>query len=177
MPTAARNVQTPARKSPTKRNVTSRAPDAIQLLKSDHADVSEMFDKYENGRLTASGKQKLAQKICTALTIHAQIEEEIFYPAAREVETKETKPMLDEAEVEHGSVKELIADIEGGARDDDELFDARVKVLGEYVKHHVKEEEGELFPKIKKTDMDLQEVGGRLAERKAELAEEMGAGA
>src|SRR3546814_7361987 len=72
-------------------------------------------------------------------SIHAQIEEEIFYPAARQVATKETDPMLDEAEVEHGSVKELIADIEGGSRNEDELFDARVKVLGEYVKHHVKE--------------------------------------
>src|SRR3546814_6315172 len=82
-------------------------------------------------------------------SIHAQIEEEIFYPAARQVATKETDPMLDEAEVEHGSVKELIADIEGGSRNEDELFDARVKVLGEYVKHHVKEEEGELFPKIR----------------------------
>src|SRR3546814_3533754 len=107
-----------------------------------------MFEKYENGRLTASAKEKLAQKICTALTIHAQIEEEIFYPAAREVETRESEPLLDEAEVEHGSVKDLIADIEGGSRGEDDLFDARVKVLGEYVKYHVKEEAGELFTTI-----------------------------
>ncbi len=109
------------------------------------------------------------------MTIHAQIEEEIFYPAAREVETRESEPLLDEAEVEHGSLKDLIADIEGGSREDDDLFDARVKVLGEYVKHHVKEEEGELFPKIRKTKLDLEEVGARLAARKEELAEEMNA--
>jgi hemerythrin superfamily protein len=175
MPTVARNTHPATRKSTTPRKAASKSPDAIQLLKSDHAEVSGMFDKYENGRLTASGKQKLAQKICTALTIHAQIEEEIFYPAARKVATKETDPMLDEAEVEHGSVKELIADIEGGSREEDDLFDARVKVLGEYVKHHVKEEEGELFPKIKKTKLDLEEVGARLAARKEELAEEMNA--
>ncbi len=148
-------------------------PDAIKLLKADHAEVSEMFEKYENGRLSAERKQKLAREICKALTIHAQIEEEIFYPAAREVETRETEPMLDEAEVEHGSMKELIADIEAGSPAGDELFDARVKVLGEYVKHHVKEEEGELFPKVKKSRLDLRELGDRLTERKEELASEM----
>ena len=174
MPTVARNTTTPAvRKSATPRKGAS--PDAIKLLKADHAEVAEMFEKYENGRLTASAKEKLAQKICIALTIHAQIEEEIFYPAAREVETRESESMLDEAEVEHGSVKELVADIEGGSREEDELFDARVKVLSEYVKHHVKEEEGELFPKIKKTKLDLEEVGARLAARKEELAEQLGA--
>lgn len=174
MPTVARNTTTPAaRKSAAPRK--GAAQDALKLLKADHAEVAEMFEKYENGRLAASAKQKLAQKICIALTIHAQIEEEIFYPAAREVETRESEPLLDEAEVEHGSLKDLIADIEGGSREDDDLFDARVKVLGEYVKHHVKEEEGELFPKIRKTKLDLEEVGARLAARKEELAEEMNA--
>lgn len=148
-------------------------PDAIKLLKADHAEVSSMFEKYENGRLSADRKQKLARQICAALTIHAQIEEEIFYPAAREVETRDTEPLLDEAEIEHGSLKELIADIEAGSPQGDELFDARVKVLSEYVKHHVKEEEGELFPKIKKSRLNLQEVGERLTERKEELASEM----
>lgn len=150
----------------------ARAMDAIALLKADHAEVSEMFEKYENGRLSADRKQKLAHQICAALTIHAKIEEEIFYPAVREVETRETSPMLDEAEVEHGSVKLLVAEIEGGSPDD-ELFDARVKVLGEYVKHHVKEEEGELFPKIKKSKMDLAAIGEQLARRKDELAAKM----
>jgi hemerythrin superfamily protein len=166
-----------ARKSSARDDRTPHARDAIQLLKADHAEVSDMFDKYENGRLSADRKRKLAQQICTALTIHAQIEEEIFYPAAREVETRDTEPMLDEAEVEHGSLKELISDLEGGSPEGDDLFDARVKVLGEYVKHHVKEEEGELFPKIRKTRLDLEEIGARLAERKEQLAAEAGADA
>jgi len=166
-------VPTAIRKAPAHSSGPARSQDAIQLLKADHAEVSKMFDKYENGRLSAERKHDLALQICAVLTIHAQIEEEILYPAAREVETRETEPMLDEAEVEHGSVKDLVAEIEG-ASPGDELFDARVKVLGEYVKHHVKEEEGELFPKIKKTKLDLEEIGSRLAQRKEELAAEMG---
>jgi hemerythrin superfamily protein len=154
----------------------ARPRDALQLLKADHAEVSAMFEKYENGRLSAERKRRLAQEICTALTIHAQIEEEIFYPAAREIETRQTEPMLDEAEVEHGSIKDLVAAIEEGSPDD-ELFDARVKVLGEYVKHHVKEEEGELFPKIKKSRLDLEEIGEQLAARKEELSTSMSAAA
>ncbi len=141
---------------------------------ADHAEVSEMFDKYENGRLPKARKAALAQKICAALTAHAQIEEEIFYPAAREAGGKEVEDMLNEAEVEHGSVKELIAAIEAGSPADD-LFDAQVKVMGEWVKHHVKEEENELFPKIRKSGLDLEEVGAQLAQRKAELTREKAA--
>jgi len=150
--------------------------DALKLLKADHAEVSEMFDKYENGRLPKARKAALAQKICAALTVHAQIEEEIFYPAAREAGGKEVEDMLNEAEVEHGSIKELVAALEAGSPED-ELFDAQVKVVSEWVKHHVKEEEGELFPKIRKSDMDLEEVGEQLAARKAELTREMKAAA
>lgn len=148
--------------------------DAIKLLKADHAEVSEMFDKYENGRQPKARKAALAQKICAALTVHAQIEEEIFYPAAREAGGKEVEDMLNEAEVEHGSVKELIAALEAGSPDD-ELFDAQVKVMGEWVKHHVKEEENELFPKIRKAGLDLEGVGAQLAQRKAELTREKAA--
>jgi len=101
--------------------------------------------------------------------VHAQIEEEIFYPAAREASIRDGEDLLDEAEVEHGSLKQLVAAIESNSPESDELFDARVKVLGEYVKHHVKEEENELFPRARKSDMDLEEVGARLAARKDEL--------
>lgn len=149
------------------------ANDAIALLKADHKEVAEMLEKFESARST---KGKLAQQICLALTVHAQIEEEIFYPAAREALGDEGKDLLDEAKVEHNSLKELIGQIEGSGPDD-ELFDAHVKVLGEYVKHHVKEEEGEMFPKLRKSDMDLVEVGAQLAARKKELMAEMKAAA
>jgi hemerythrin superfamily protein len=149
------------------------ANDAIALLKADHKEVAEMLEKFEAARST---KEKLAQQICMSLTIHAQIEEEIFYPAAREALGDEGEDLLNEAEVEHSSLKELIDQIEGSSPDD-ELFDARVKVLGEYVKHHVKEEEGELFPKLRKSDMDLVEVGEQLAARKKELMSQMKAAA
>ena len=145
------------------------ANDAIALLKADHKEVAEMLDKFENARST---KSKLAQQICQALTVHAQIEEEIFYPAAREALGEDGKDLLDEAQVEHQSLKELIGQIEGASPDDD-LFDAYVKVLGEYVKHHVKEEEGELFPKLRKSDMDLASVGQELMARKKELMSQM----
>ena len=149
------------------------ANDAIALLKADHKEVAEMLEKFETARST---KGKLAQQICQALTVHAQIEEEIFYPAAREALGDEGRDLLDEAKVEHNSLKELIGQIEGSGPDD-ELFDAHVKVLGEYVKHHVKEEEGEMFPKLRKSDMDLVEVGAQLAGRKKELMARMKAAA
>ena len=149
------------------------ANDAIALLKADHKEVAEMLDKFESARST---KEKLAQQICQALTVHAQIEEEIFYPAARQALGEDGKDLLDEAKVEHNSLKELIGHIEGLESGDD-LFDAQVKVLGEYVKHHVKEEEGELFPKLRKSDMDLVEVGTQLAARKKELMAQLKAAA
>ena len=114
--------------------------------------------------------------MCQALTVHAQIEEEIFYSTAREALGDEGKDLLDEAKVEHETLKDLIEQIEGSDSDDD-LFDAHVKVLGEYVKHHVKEEEGELFPNLRKSEMDLVEVGAQLAARKKELMAQMKAAA
>jgi len=147
--------------------------DAIALLKADHKEVSDMFEKFESARST---KGKLAQQICMALTVHAQIEEEIFYPAARDALGDDGKDLLDEAKVEHNSLKELISHVEGSSPEED-LFDANIKVLGEYVKHHVKEEEGELFPKLRKSDMDLKEVGERLSARKKELMSRMKAAA
>jgi hemerythrin superfamily protein len=154
-----------ARKKSTRSAAPRGAANAITLLKSDHTAVQEMFDKYEKTR-SADRKAALAQQICMELTVHTQIEEEIFYPAAREA--IRDQDLLDEATVEHASAKELIAQIRAG-KPGDELFDAKVTVLGEYVKHHVKEEQNELFPKVRKTKLDLQELGERLQARKAEL--------
>mgnify|MGYP003575994977 FL=1 len=169
MPTAAKHTTT-NRRTAARKAARTRAgkDDAIKLLKADHKEVSEMVAKLENGRLSKDRKVATARQICMALTVHAQIEEEIFYPAAREA-VRSGEELLDEAEVEHGSIKELVSAIENASPDDDELFDARVKVLGEYVKHHVKEEENELFPKLRKSDMDLEEVGAQLSARKKEL--------
>ena len=167
---------TAAKQSSVHRRTAARArgakDDAIKLLKADHKEVSGLLEKDENGRLSKDRKVATAKQICMALSVHAQIEEEIFYPAAREA-VRSGEDLLDEAEVEHGSIKDLVSAIENASPDDDELFDARVKVLGEYVKHHVKEEENELFPKIRKSDMDLEEVGAQLAARKEELMREL----
>src|SRR5690242_3562002 len=133
-----------ARKSIRKSSPRSRAPkDAIALLKADHKDVKTMVGQFNSSR-SESKKAQLAQQICAALEVHAEIEEEIFYPAARQALNKNAD-LIDEAEVEHTSVKELIAKIKGGSPGDD-LWEAQVKVLGEYVNHHVKEEEGDIFP-------------------------------
>jgi len=147
--------------------------DACELLDADHLAVKHLFVEY--ARLAMVGedaRHAIAMKIGDELTVHAQIEEEIFYPAAREA-VRGGDDLLDEAEVEHGSIKELVAAIEDASPDDDDLFEARVTVLGEYVKHHVKEEEGELFPKVRKSDMDLAEIGRQLMERKEELMREL----
>ncbi|HEV8391790.1 MAG TPA: hemerythrin domain-containing protein [Dongiaceae bacterium] len=172
MPTTAKHTTTHRRAGARSRAQTGKE-DAVKLLKADHKEVSGLVEKYENGRLSKDRKIAVAKQICLALTVHAQIEEEIFYPAAREASIRDGEDLLDEAEVEHGSIKELVASIENASPDDDALFDARVKVLGEYVKHHVKEEENELFPKLRKSDMDLAEIGAQLAARKEELMREL----
>jgi hemerythrin superfamily protein len=150
-----------------RRTPTKSAPDAIKLLKEDHRQVEEWFDAFE-GTNSASKKQKLATQICTALTVHAQIEEEIFYPACREAGLEED--LMDEADVEHDGAKKLIAEIEAGKPGDDH-WDAKVKVLSEMIKHHVKEEEQRdgMFAKAKKADLDLDTLGEELQARKMEL--------
>ena len=155
------------------RSGRSKAQDAIKLRKADHEEVAALFAQYEKQKKKNGGqKSDLIEKICTALTVHAQIEEEIFYPAARDALDEAGDELLDEAEVEHSSIKSLIEQLETMVPTD-ELCDAKVKVLSEYVKHHVKEEEGELFPKVKKTNLDLDALGSELAERKAELMTDM----
>ena len=167
MPARTAEVSSSARKASNAR--TGRKPNALTLLKNDHEEVSALFEKYEKGRKrsTATRKESLALQICQALTVHAQIEEEIFYPACRE-DVEGADDLLAEAKVEHQSLKELIAKIEGEQPGTEE-FDAQVKVLGEYVKHHVKEEQNELFPMVRKSDLDVEEVGQRLSQRKKEL--------
>jgi hemerythrin superfamily protein len=142
-----------------------RAQDAIGLLEADHREVDAMFDQYEGLKSNAE-KLALAGQICLALKVHTQIEEELFYPKAREA-TGDTD-LLDEATVEHIGAKNLIAEIEA-MRPGQPLYDAKVKVLGEQVRHHVKEEEEELFPEVRETRVDLDALGAKLSARKAEL--------
>lgn len=141
--------------------------DAIQLLKADHTKVDALFKQYEKAR--APQKEKLVQTICQELKVHTQIEEEIFYPALRDAATQkdDVADLLDEAKVEHNSAKQLMAELEAGSPGD-ELFDAKVKVLGEYIRHHVKEEHRDIFPLARKR-MDIKAIGEQLAQRKAEL--------
>lgn len=155
--TSAKTAATPKPKPVSK--------DAIALLKADHVAVSKMFADYEKARSVTS-KKKLVAEICTALTVHAQIEEEIFYPAVK-AKLKD-KLLVPEATVEHASLKDLIAQIEG-MEPDGEMFDAKVKVLSEYVKHHVKEEQNEMFPKAKASTLDMVELGSRMTARKEDL--------
>lgn len=147
--------------------------DAIALLKQDHREVEQLFEQFED---TEDGEGiPIAQRVCQLLTVHAQIEEEILYPAAKEAFSSddEEEEMVYEAEVEHGSAKELIAKIED-MTEQNEQYNATVKVLSEYVKHHVKEEETEMFPALRKTELDLKEMGARLYERKQQLMTAMG---
>jgi hypothetical protein len=154
------------------RRTGQRDPLAIRLLKSDHREVEGWFDEYEQLEDQAD-KLKLFQQIALALKVHTQIEEEIFYPAERgEVEDD----LLDEAYVEHDGAKKLIAEIEAMQPSED-FYDAKVKVLGEYIKHHVKEEEqpGGMFAQAKRGEDDLNAMGERLKQRKQELMSELGA--
>src|SRR6185312_1724869 len=141
------------------------AKDAIALLKADHRKVEELFEKYENAR---GRKAEIAKKICMELTVHTMIEEEIFYPACREAGVE--SDMMDEANVEHDGAKVLIAELENGSPED-EYYDAKVKVLSEEIKHHVKEEEkrGGVFTEARKADLDLEALGEPMAARKQEL--------
>lgn len=148
----------------------AKPADAIKLLKDDHKEVKGYFKKYETLEDDAE-KQALADTICKALTVHAQIEEEMFYPAAREA--IDDDDLLDEAEVEHASAKQLIAEIQA-MQVGDRLFDAKVTVLGEYIAHHVEEEETEMFPESRESDLDLKALGAQMAERKAQLMAEVG---
>src|SRR6201991_3027037 len=139
--------------------------DAITLLKADHRKVEALFEKYESAR---GRKAEIAHQICLELTVHTIIEEEIFYPACRKAGVE--SDMMDEANVEHDGAKVLIGELENGSPDD-EYYDAKVKVLSEEIKHHVKEEEkrGGIFTEAKQKDLDLEALGEQIAARKKEL--------
>ncbi len=141
--------------------------DAIALLKADHRQVEGWFAQFESARV-GSRKEELAQKICQALKVHTQIEEEIFYPAFLEATGEED--IHHEAEVEHNGAKKLIAEIEASGSDD-EYYDAKITVLSEMIKHHVNEEEKRdgMFAKARQSEMDLGAIGERLASRKEQL--------
>jgi hypothetical protein len=142
---------------------------AIDLLKKDHDDVDGLFKEYQllaEGDGDSGDRRALSTRICGMLAVHAMIEEEIFYPAARAAHVD--ADLLDEAEIEHGSAKQLIAEI-GAAAASEPLYDARVKVLGEYIRHHVKEEESELFPACRSSKMNMAEIGAQLQQRKDRL--------
>ena len=145
---------------------SAKAKDATALLKADHKLVASLFADYEATNSNSKKKQLVAQ-ICKELSIHAQVEEEIFYPAVQKA--LKDHEMVPEATVEHATLKELIAQIKDIEPDGD-MFDAKVKVLSEYVTHHVKEEEGEMFPEAKNTKLDLLELGAQMAERKIQLS-------
>jgi len=151
----------------------SRSPAAdgvLALLAKDHRDVKKLFTAYQKlARIDAAAAHRrvAAEQICVMLTVHATVEEELFYPALRAA-ADNAQDELDEAQVEHASLKDLITQLQ--AMDPDEaLYDAKVKVLGEYVNHHAQEEEGEIFPKARKAGLDLVGIGEQAQARKEEL--------
>jgi hypothetical protein len=171
MATATTRSSKASTKTRRTRRTGRRDPLAVTLLKKDHREVEGWFDEYEQLEADTE-KLALFNKIALALKVHTRIEEEIFYPEERgDVEDD----MLDEAYVEHDGAKKLIAEIES-MQPRDEYYDAKVKVLGEYIKHHVKEEEqpGGIFAQAKKGDEDLDAMGERIKARKDELMAEMG---
>jgi hypothetical protein len=171
MAAATQTSKSKSAKSKTRSTTSTRArsKDAIALLKADHREVEGWFAQFEKASGNAR-KGELAQKICLALKVHTQIEEEIFYPVSREFLKDDS--IVDEAVVEHAAAKDLIAEIEQ-MQPGDELYDAKVKVLSEQIEHHVEEEEKEYFPQLKKTDMDLKGVGAQMADRKKVLMSTM----
>ena len=152
----------------SQRKAAASQPDALEFLKGQHREVEDLFKQFE--KLGDEGpseeKEPIVRMACEKLTVHASIEEEIFYPAAREIDDVES--LLNEAEVEHNTAKDLIATLDSMDASDP-MFSATFTVLSEYIKHHVKEEEGELFPKVKKSDLDLDALGQELAAQADEL--------
>jgi hemerythrin superfamily protein len=147
-------------------------PLALELLMSDHRKVEDLFERYESEKEgDEDARRDIAQQICNELTVHAQVEEELFYPWLRD--KLDDMEMVEEAYVEHATAKDLIAQIES-ADAVDEAYNAKVKVLSEYIKHHVKEEENEIFPEVRDKKDELDELGQEMASRKGELMEELG---
>jgi hemerythrin superfamily protein len=161
---------------PQDRGAAEQPRDAIAALTADHRKVKALFKEFERanesqGRRDRARTSELVSQICSELKIHAEIEEEIFYPAVRK--KIEDSDLMDEALVEHAGAKDLIAQLEE-MDVDDELYDAKVTVLGEQIDHHVKEEESEMFPKAKKAKVDMERLGVQMESRRAELKKELG---
>jgi hemerythrin superfamily protein len=157
-----------------KESTNSNIQDAIALLTADHKAVKALFKEFEGLKEQDDADEEkaiLVERICTELTIHATIEEEIFYPAVREA--IEDDDLMDEADVEHASAKDLIAQLQAAEPSDDH-YNAKVTVLGEYVNHHIKEEQDEIFPKARSADIDTGALGIQLVERKEALKAELG---
>lgn len=150
--------------------MAGKESNAIELLKHDHREVDSMFKQFD-AEDEARSKAEIAQHICLSLIVHSEIEEELFYPAAQRALEDEDRDLVSEAKVEHMSLKRLIDDISGSSPSD-EMFEARMTVLKEYVKHHVHEEEHELMPQMKKSDIDLEALGSKLQERKQALIQQ-----
>lgn len=165
--TTPRTASTAARKT-TARRAATKTQDAIALLRADHKKVSDLFEQFDKAR-SVSRKRDIVAQICLELTVHAQIEEEILYPEVQAA--LKDKELVPEARVEHQSIKDLIAAVQD-VEPDGEDYDAKVTVMGEWVKHHVKEEQNEMFPKAKQSRLDLVEMGERLRQRKEELMAE-----
>jgi hemerythrin superfamily protein len=142
--------------------------DAIAMLRADHKKVSGLFDEFEAAR-SANKKKQLVAQICEELSVHTALEEEIFYPAVKAA--MRDKELVPEATVEHASVKDLIAQVKG-VEPDGEMYDAKVKVMAEFVKHHVKEEQNEMFPKAQKTRLDMVALRDQMMQRKEEMLAE-----
>ncbi len=143
----------------------TKSLDAMALLRADHKLASDLFEQYEATQALAK-KKIIVAKICTELTVHAQIEEEIFYPAVKKALPDKT--LILQAAVEHATLKDLIAQVQG-IEPIGKMFEAKIKVLSQYVKHHVNEEQNQMFPKVKTADLDLIKLGTQIGERKAQL--------
>jgi hemerythrin superfamily protein len=150
-----------------------QAQDAIAMLTADHKKVKRLFSDFDKLKDAGSDEDKasIVDQICNELKIHTELEEEIFYPAVRKA--IDDGDLMDEALVEHAGAKDLIAQLED-ARPEDDLYDAKVTVLGEQIDHHVKEEEGDMFPKAKKAKVDTEALGATMLKRKIALMEKMG---
>jgi len=155
-------------KKAVKKISPAKTADATTLLRADHKLVSDLFADYEKTRSVPKKKQ-IVEKICTELSVHAQVEEEIFYPAFK-LALKD-KVLVPEATVEHATLKDLVAQVEG-IEPHGEMYDAKIKVLSEYVKHHVKEEHSEMFTKAKTSKLDLVKLGTQISNRKLEILAE-----
>jgi hemerythrin superfamily protein len=147
--------------------------DAIAMLTADHKKVKKLFSEFDKLQEEGSDEEKssIVEQICNELKIHTELEEEIFYPAVRKA--IDDSNLMDEALVEHAGAKDLIAQLEDASPNND-LYDAKVTVLGEQIEHHVKEEEGSMFPKAKKAKLDTEALGATMLKRKMALMEKMG---